>query len=92
MPLLPGKSQETVSKNISELVHSGHPQAQAIAIALKEAGLSRKNEANPMPAAVPAQSMTPPMPVGPNTNPRHISSSEPSRWLHRENPQPGISL
>lgn len=42
MPLLPGKSRKTVSTNISELVHSGYPQRQAVAIAMHKAGLSRK--------------------------------------------------
>jgi len=37
MPLTKGSSKETVSKNISELMHSGHEQKQAIAIALKTA-------------------------------------------------------
>ena len=37
MPLRKGKSKDTVSSNISELVHSGHPQNQAVAIALSEA-------------------------------------------------------
>lgn len=37
MPLLPGKSQKTVSHNISEMVHAGHPQRQAVAAALNTA-------------------------------------------------------
>lgn len=42
MPLLKGKSKEIISKNISELRHSGRPEKQSIAIAMSEAGLSRK--------------------------------------------------
>lgn len=41
MPLKSGSGKETVSENISELVHSGHPQQQAVAIAMKKAGKSR---------------------------------------------------
>ena len=37
MPLLKGKSKKVVSKNIKELVKSGRPQKQAIAIALSTA-------------------------------------------------------
>lgn len=42
-PLKSGKSKKTVSDNIRTLMKEGYPQKQAIAIALKKAGLSRKN-------------------------------------------------
>jgi hypothetical protein len=42
MPLQKGKSKETVSKNISELVRAGRPQKQAVAIALDLARKSKK--------------------------------------------------
>lgn len=56
MPLAKGKSRETVSRNISELVHSGRPQRQAIAIALKTA-----REAKAI------GGMSPPAPKAPST-------------------------
>jgi hypothetical protein len=41
MPLASGSSQETISRNIAEMVKSGHPQAQAVAAALNK---SREDE------------------------------------------------
>ena len=44
MPLEKGSSEETVGKNISELRHAGHPEDQSIAIAMKMAGKSKKDD------------------------------------------------
>ena len=41
MPLVKGKSKAAVSANIKELMQTGRPQKQAVAIALHEAGKSK---------------------------------------------------
>lgn len=41
MPLSQGSSEETIQKNIEELIKAGHPQNQAVAIAMSQAGKSR---------------------------------------------------
>lgn len=41
MPLKKGRSKATISSNIRELRHSGRPQKQAIAIAMRSAGKAK---------------------------------------------------
>lgn len=44
MPLLKGNSNSVVSSNISELRKTGRPEAQAVAIALRNAGKAKKGK------------------------------------------------
>ncbi len=44
MPLKKGSSKATVSKNIAELVRSGRPQKQAVAIAYDKAGKGKAHK------------------------------------------------
>jgi len=42
MPMLKGSSKKVISENIRREIHKGHPQKQAIAMALSAAGKSKK--------------------------------------------------
>lgn len=44
MPLQQGNSRAVISKNISEMEHSGHPHDQAIAAALSNARRGKKRK------------------------------------------------
>lgn len=44
MPLLSGSSKEVISQNIAELIRSGKPEAQAVAISYSHAGKGRKTK------------------------------------------------
>lgn len=48
MPLKQGSGQAAVSYNVAELVRSGRPQKQAVAIALSKAGRGRKRRRKPL--------------------------------------------
>ena len=41
MPLKKGSSKSVISSNIREMRHSGHPQAQAVAAAMRQARESK---------------------------------------------------
>ncbi len=56
MPLKSGSSREVVSENISEMIHSGHPQEQAVAASLKKAGLSNQDAGSIPDVVTPAES------------------------------------
>lgn len=42
MPLKKGSSKKVIGENIAELIRSGRPKAQAVAIAMDKAGKSKR--------------------------------------------------
>jgi hypothetical protein len=42
MPLEKGKSKQAIQRNIMELMSTGRPQKQAVAIAMRTAGKSKR--------------------------------------------------
>lgn len=49
MPLKKGHSKKVISENIREMMHSGHPQKQAIAAAMRQAGKARRRKKHHVP-------------------------------------------
>ncbi len=70
MPLKEGSSREVVSENIATEMHHGHPQEQAIAIAMMKARLSNQPDAAPKPVQPEAA------PTAPSSLPTTVSPAE----------------
>jgi len=46
MPLKKGSGKKTISANIAELIRSGRPKDQAVAIAMSKAGKSKRKKSS----------------------------------------------
>ena len=44
MPLKAGKTPAIISANIREMIRAGHPRDQAVAAAMRKAGVRRKRD------------------------------------------------
>jgi hypothetical protein len=86
MPLKQGSSKETISQNIRGEMHKGKPQKQAIAIAMRTAGVP-KNDQTPPPATTPA-----PSPATPSTNVTAGPKGDEKIADYRPAGPPGLSL
>lgn len=69
MPLMHGSGQHVISSNIRELRKAGHPENQAIAIAMREAGKAKPKKADP-----PKKKKTDP-PVHRQKDGKHLTAS-----------------
>jgi hypothetical protein len=52
MPLQPGTNDAAVAENIREMMQAGHPQNQAVAAAMREAGRERPSKDKPKKSAL----------------------------------------
>lgn len=80
MPLKSGSSQKTISSNISEMIHAGHPQKQAIAAALETARKTRAEGGMNM--GTTTVTTTKPIPFFGSGEPSKVEYSKPAHMIH----------
>jgi len=74
MPLKPGKSKAVISSNISEMIHAGHPRAQAVAAALNTARKAMASGGGPKDPKVFHGPLKAPIPGRTDRLPIHVES------------------